>query len=146
MNCDDYQLRISAYVDGALAKEESAVLFVHLGGCEVCREFLRTVLDMHNAIAAARKARAPAILDKLHVTGLDTVPDVRSHGTLRLRQVWSRRFVVPMPAAAAVVALLIAGVFFSLSLWLKVGTQQELPKREVVYMVTLPREIGRAHV
>jgi predicted anti-sigma-YlaC factor YlaD len=47
MNCGDYQHMISRLVDLDLKATASSELFVHLGKCAQCREFLDTTMKLN---------------------------------------------------------------------------------------------------
>lgn len=48
--CDEYQEKISAYIDNELANAETAKLFYHLGECEECRNMLTSMLQLRSAL------------------------------------------------------------------------------------------------
>jgi anti-sigma factor RsiW len=138
MKCDDVQPRISVYVDEALSDAESAEVFSHLSGCSECRGFLRSTLDIRNAIAGSPKPRAPQSGRILAFAAVGVrgqgVPARPSTG----RKAWSRRLSLPLPAAAAIGALLLASLAGLASLWLESGAREEAARAQVLNMTRMP--------
>lgn len=58
--CQDWELDISAYLDGALSGEEQSALLSHLGGCPICQQYLDDQLAIREALRALESLPAPA--------------------------------------------------------------------------------------
>ena len=58
--CQDWELDISAYLDGALSGEEQSALLSHLGGCPACQQYLDDQLAIREALRALESLPAPA--------------------------------------------------------------------------------------
>jgi anti-sigma factor RsiW len=131
MKCDDTQLLISVYVDEALGEAESLELFSHLSGCPACRSFMRNTLDIRNAI---RVLPRPAHPSRGRILPFGPAAD-RSRS---FRSVLSRRVAIPLPAAATIAAVLLAGMVGLASLWMSAERRVEKGRDQVVYMARLP--------
>ncbi len=69
MNCEQYQEKISQFVDGELPPAEENDLFTHLSTCENCRKFLKDVIALDNTISSTRQITVPASLDRKVLEG-----------------------------------------------------------------------------
>jgi anti-sigma factor RsiW len=49
-SCNEYQQQISQYIDNQLEDSDTSELFRHLGDCEECRDFLKSILKLRSAI------------------------------------------------------------------------------------------------
>jgi len=57
-SCNEYQQQISQYIDNQLEDSDTSELFRHLGDCEECRDFLKSILKLRSAIFARCVAAA----------------------------------------------------------------------------------------
>ena len=57
--CDEYEIQISAYVDGAFEGPEAQRLEAHLRGCVACATSVERERRLHSALRAASPLRAP---------------------------------------------------------------------------------------
>jgi anti-sigma factor RsiW len=64
MNCEQYQEHISQFIDGELLAAAETELFVHLGVCEQCRSFLKSVLSLRSTLSFEQSIAVPASLDR----------------------------------------------------------------------------------
>lgn len=119
MTCEDVQAAISAYADGEVHPDEEGAMFVHIAGCAECRTFLRSVLDLRSAFAAAEPVDVPLSLDRnvLAIRPGATAP--AAHRRRWLAGLWERRLSVPLPSAALVAITLVSIALFTLSLLMK---------------------------
>jgi predicted anti-sigma-YlaC factor YlaD len=53
MTCDEYQLKISALLDGEVAAADSGEIFNHLGSCTECRLFWHNTLALNAQLEIA---------------------------------------------------------------------------------------------
>ncbi|MCX6143362.1 MAG: zf-HC2 domain-containing protein [Ignavibacteriales bacterium] len=129
MTCETYEEQISALIDHELKDEETEVLFAHLSTCRRCRHSLQSVLDLRSDFGEQVPPMAPKELDE-KVLQSETRPKLyagdRKPMTL---QVWKRRISIPMPVAAAMAIVLVAGTIVLTSLWTSPQT---------IYVTTLP--------
>jgi len=58
--CEDYELAISAYVDGEIAQDERGPLFEHLSSCDHCDGFLQDAIRIRVEAARVNKIPAPS--------------------------------------------------------------------------------------
>jgi anti-sigma factor RsiW len=129
MTCDMYEEQVSALIDNELNEEEAESLFRHLSTCLSCRRSLRTVLDLRSDLKEQEPPLAPAELDeKVLQRAASEKRYVGDRKPMAMR-VWKRRISIPMPVAAAITIVLIAGSVALSSLWTKTQT---------VYVTTLP--------
>ena len=64
MNCDQYQEYISRFIDGELENADESDLFRHLGSCEQCRTFLKSILSLRTALTGSKQITVPGRLDR----------------------------------------------------------------------------------
>ena len=126
MTCDDMQLEISAYIDDALTAEGQGNMFAHLGTCPGCREFLRSVLEIRQRIAASPAPEVPAGLDRRVLSPFPGTVRQAGKSPGLLTGFWTRRFSVPVPSVALFALALIAVTLLSFSL-LRQPTEVLLP-------------------
>ena len=129
MTCDVYEEHVSALVDNELKEEEMVLLFGHLESCPSCRHSLQTVLNLRSDLGEDVPPLAPKELDEkvlLSVTRTKLYDGDRKPMRLLL---WKRRISMPLPIAASIMIVLIAGSVALSSLWSKTQT---------VYVTTLP--------
>ena len=58
-NCNNYQERISAFIDGLLTEEERLELMEHMAACPACQQYLDDQIAIHDALTGL-EADAPA--------------------------------------------------------------------------------------
>ena len=138
MKCDDCQLWISIYVDEALSDEQTVELFSHLSGCPNCQGFLRSILDIHNAIVSASRPRAPLSDRQFTFASVDIRGQSLPVTPSLLRSFWSRRLSLPISAAAMIVVVLLACLVGLTSLWMRSGAREEAGGLKVLFMARMP--------
>jgi len=122
MKCEMYEEQISALIDHELMDEEMGVLFAHLSTCRTCRHSLQSVLDLRSDLTREIPPMAPKELDE-KVLQSDTRSMLYAGDRKPLRlAVWKRRVSLPVPVAAAIMAILIASSVALSSLWSKTQT------------------------
>ena len=115
---NEYQQQISEYIDNQLEDSDTSRLFRHLGDCEECRDFLKSILKLRSAILQD-VLRQPSISGK--------------HARAKVG-----KFSISYAAAAAIAfALLVSGlaVFKALS---QPPMVVERTQTEYVYMTSFP--------
>jgi len=129
MTCDTYEEQISALIDHELKDEETGMLFAHLSTCRTCRNSLQSVLDLRSDLGEQVPPMAPKELDE-KVLHSETRPKLydgdRKPMTLL---VWKRRISMPVPIAAAITIVLIAG---------GVALSSLMSKTQTVYITAFP--------
>lgn len=133
MNCNDIQLRISAFVDGELDGGDVPAMFSHLSGCAACQGFLSDALRLR-ADLRAWEVRAPGEAPDRKGFALKRVE--RSGGAVR--RLIAQKLEMPFAAAAGIALVLLGISLFSVSLWLG-GAAERGRQPEVVYMLSLPQ-------
>ncbi len=102
MNCAEYQDRLSAYIDGELARWSRVKLESHLRGCLECRAVMRELQQQDEAIRTAIQAlETPDYLTGAVMHRIPALPPAR-----RARAVWP--WVGGLALAGAQAAALIA--------------------------------------
>lgn len=102
MNCAEYQDRLSAYIDGELARWSRVKLERHLRGCLECRAVMRELQQQDEAIRTAIQAlETPDYLSGAVMHRIPALPPAR-----RARAVWP--WVGGMALAGAQAAALVA--------------------------------------
>lgn len=115
--CEEYQEKISAYIDNELADAETAKLFYHLGECTECRDMLKSMLQLRTAL---HEVEFPA----------EVQPDHKS--------IWKRTFVISYPVAAALALLMLMSGFFFVQKITQPPRVIEKTQTEYVYMTSFP--------
>jgi anti-sigma factor RsiW len=129
MTCELYEEWISALIDRELKDEETGELFAHLSTCLKCRRSLECVLDLRSDLADEVPLLAPKELDEKVLRG-ETRPKLYAGDRKPMALLlWKRRISIPLPIAASIMIVLIAGSVALSSLWSKTQT---------VYITTLP--------
>lgn len=129
MTCDMYEEQVSALIDNELNEEGAELLFRHLSVCPSCRRSLRTVLDLRSDLKEQEPPVAPAELDERVLRRAAGEKRYAGDRKPMALMVWKRRISMPLPLAAAITIILIAGSVALSSLWTKTQT---------VYVTTLP--------
>lgn len=106
--CDEYQARLSAYLDGEAGNQEEAIR-AHVESCDVCRTMLNELRHMSWQIrdAVEEPALGPLVEGVRGRIRAEAVPWLSEPG------VTARRAVLPIPklaAAAVILAALLWGV------------------------------------
>jgi anti-sigma factor RsiW len=108
MNHQNYQERISLYVDNVLNDKDTSKLFAHLSRCAECRAFMKLALGVHAHIAEEELAEASLTLDRRVLASVATASD-RSERRPWYAPMWFTRISIPLPAAASILFLIIVG-------------------------------------
>lgn len=123
MNHESYQERISLYIDNALNDKDTAELFAHLSGCDECRKFMKITMSVHAHVADEELEEVPASLDRRVLSSV-TRESAEIEQSKWYSPVWVTRIVIPLPAAASILFLIIVG-----SLLFSPLLSQEQPQR-----------------
>jgi len=108
--CPDREL-LSALVDGEVPSPWSEALERHIGGCDSCTREVATLRRTHNLFAADRATMDSATA---HVSArVEERLRLQPPRSLHAEGLWTRRFAIPLPAAAAA-AILMAVLSFAL--------------------------------
>ena len=130
--CEEYELAISCYVDGELAREEKAKLFSHLASCERCTGFFEQAIEIRLETAKEQRYRLDESVPPEGFRDKPPVPHI-ANGR-RVLALLHRRISIPVPIAAAVVVL-----FLLLTVYL--GGEPQQPKQQIAVHSTLPVQI-----
>ncbi len=123
MNHEDYQERVSLYIDNALNDRDAAELFAHLSGCDECRKFMKITMSVHVHVADEELEEVPASLDRRVLSSVAR-ESAEIEQSKWYSPVWVTRIVIPLPAAASILFLIIVG-----SLLFSPLLSQQLPQR-----------------
>jgi anti-sigma factor RsiW len=129
MTCETYEVQISAMIDHELKDEETGFLFAHLSTCRNCRQSLQSVLDLRSDLGEEVSPMAPKELDEKVLTALPSAKHQAADRKPIHGHIWKRSISVPMPVAATIAAILVAGTIVLSSLWMNPQT---------IYVTTLP--------
>lgn len=127
MNHQDYQERISLYVDNVLNDKDTAKLFAHLATCRECRTFMKLISRVQIHVAEEELAQVSATLDRRVLASVVAASD-RSEQKPWYAPMWFTRISIPLPAAASILFLIIVGsLLFSPILSQEPQHQAEIP-------------------
>ena len=95
MSCEEFQQQISKLLDNVLDKKETPGVFTHLSGCEECREFFGSTMQIRKALQRTSSLPMPEKIDRNVLSAVRTggwfapdrrpVPLVNGQRVLRLR-------------------------------------------------------------
>jgi len=131
MTHDEYQEMVSQYIDEELDKKNEEVLFRHLGECNQCREFFRSSLVLRSQILGTKEA-APSTLR--HDFASQQTNQAVERDLLVLA--WQRK--VPLPVAASVAIILLAGGLFFSSMTMQFNEADQFPTDVDLSFVSQP--------
>lgn len=131
MNHEKYEEQIHLFVDNDFNDRESEGLFEHLGSCESCRNFLRSLVTIRTLIGRQALVEVPISLDKRVL--LATRPSHQKTNRRNLfSSLWNARISVPLPVASSLVflimlATLLIAPFFLTTATMKPPAQEDSP-------------------
>jgi anti-sigma factor RsiW len=129
MTCEMYEEQISAMIDHELKDEETGMLFAHLSTCRQCRHSLQSVLDLRSDLGEQDPPMAPKELDERILKQTRLAHRASKDPRATPFRIWTGRISMPVPVAAVIMIILIAGSVALSSVWSKTQT---------VYVTTLP--------
>ena len=139
MKCAEVHPNLGAYVLGGLESEEETEVRRHLAFCPSCREKLKEFEEVSQALKAAPSLGDPPsylkdeilsyVRDEEPHSSNEELPSPRVPSSRASRESRSKnlRLLVPSMAAAALVAVVALGTFFSLHAQAPVATIQLTP-------------------
>lgn len=105
--CEEYELLISAFIDGELAEGERAELMDHMALCPVCQRYFDDQIALHDALSGLEDVPAPAELAGRVMERVRSTPQDRPiQKKVRPLPRWGR-----WAALAACCALVVLGVW-----------------------------------
>jgi predicted anti-sigma-YlaC factor YlaD len=138
MNCETYQQNISRHFDSDLTGREAQDLFLHLAGCDQCRNLLHGMIQLRNAIRPSPAPEPPESLDRKVLS----IPAQSSHGHRKVfphvASLWKQHLAIPVPAAGAALLALLLTTALALTMWLRPAEQLKSANPEVQYIMRLP--------
>jgi hypothetical protein len=136
MNHEQYQQLASQFIDHELGPESEQELFLHLGTCTECRDFLKASWQLQVDIFA-KKPKGASVFSMSKTRGVATVSRVqRNRVTSVLALVWRKK--IPIPVTAALVVIVLAGSIALSALWIRPQEKAVETRPEVVYVPRLP--------
>ncbi len=136
MTCDEVQEALSQFIDDEPDHEALPGVFAHIETCGDCRAFLRSALRIRTALVTAPVPGVPEDLDA-RVRRLWERREAVPAGRARLADIWRKRFAVPIPAAAAVVLIVVSLMVSTIFMVNRANQAQQTVARER-YAITLP--------
>ncbi len=104
--CEEYELLISEFIDGALDEADRAELMGHMAGCPVCQAYFDDQIAIHDALAQLEEVPAPAGLASQVMSRVRETPQERPAGKKAIPFPYWRRWA----AVAACCAVAVLGV------------------------------------
>lgn len=104
MNCEEYEILLSARLDGALTPEETARLEAHLAQCPQCRQLAQELETLQAQTAALTQEVPRALQENLEGRDWSRVPQT---GTAPSKK--KKRLLPWAACAAAAVVLMVFG-------------------------------------
>jgi anti-sigma factor RsiW len=138
MNCEEYQEKISRYLDSDLTDREAQDLFSHLAGCTQCRSMLHNMIQLQSVIHRSPAPEPPESLDRKVLS----IPEPPFRGRRKAlsggANLWKRRLSLPVPAAAAALLAVLLTTVLALTMWFRPVEQVKHANPEVQYIMGLP--------
>jgi len=108
MNHEQFQELVSLYLDEGLADAQSARMFVHLGVCSECRNFMRSSMRVRSYYQQQELEEIPSSLNRRVAASVGMMPtsSLRPHFLMPL---WTTRLSIPVPVAASILFLILVG-------------------------------------
>jgi len=129
--CAEVHPNLGAFVLGGLESEEETEVRRHLAFCPSCREKLKEFEEVSQALKAAPPLADPPsyLKDEIlsYVRGEEPSSSNEEDGSSRESRFKNLRLLLPSMAAAALVAIVALGTFFSLHTEVPVATIQLTP-------------------
>ncbi len=101
-NCEKFERLISDRLDGEISPADESALESHLARCENCRSYEASAILLRERLRSL-----PDLADESEVS-------LSEKGIERRKRLWSRRISLPLPLAAALAALMLAGWLLAL--------------------------------
>jgi anti-sigma factor RsiW len=144
MKCNEYEERISLYVDDELDDIQAVELFHHLGGCSECRKAMLSMLNLRSGLVRAEGPMAPAELDE-RVLSRTIGREIFNELKAKSGAFVGRRFSMPAPAAVGVACLLVViGIALSALLRPLDGIMEE-QRGQTLFLTAAPAMEVRAY-
>jgi hypothetical protein len=136
MNHEQYQQLASQFIDHELGPESEQELFLHLGTCTECRDFLKASWQLQVDIFA-KKPKAATVLGVSKTKDVERIFLAQPKRVTRvLALIWRKK--IPMPVTAALVVIVLAGSIALSALWIRPQEKAVETRPEVVYVPRLP--------
>jgi anti-sigma factor RsiW len=136
MNHEQYQELASQFIDHELGPESEQELFLHLGTCTECRDFLKASWQLQADIFATKPKGASAF-SMSKTRDVATVSRAqRNRVTSVFALIWRKK--IPIPVTAALVVIVLAGSIALSALWIRPQEKAVETRPEVVYVPRLP--------
>jgi predicted anti-sigma-YlaC factor YlaD len=101
-SCQTYEQLISARLDGAISPADESALTDHLRNCRACREFLESVTQYRQILQSLPEVE-------------DEYPVLRNGSMfVKPQRFWRKRLSLPMPIAAGLALVTVAGWLLAL--------------------------------
>ncbi len=100
MNCEEYEILLSARLDGALTPEETARLEAHLAQCPQCRQLAQELETLQAQTAALTQGGAPCPPGEPGGPGLVRVPQTGTAPSKKRRNVCCPGPPAPQPPSS----------------------------------------------
>ena len=108
MNHEQFRELINQYIDEGIGDAASAEMFEHLGTCKECRNLMRSSLQVRSYYQMEEPEEIPASLDRRVFASANNLHATASGRSPRV-PLWGTRLLIPLPAAAAIAILILAG-------------------------------------
>lgn len=105
-SCEEYELLISEFIDGALDEAGRAELMAHMAGCPVCQAYFDDQIAIHDALSQLEEIPAPAGLASQVMARVRETPQNRPPEKKTVPFPHGRRWA----ALAACCAIVVVGV------------------------------------
>jgi anti-sigma factor RsiW len=145
MNCENFEAKVSVYIDGELDDQEAETLFRHLGVCTSCRKAMTEVLELRSGFQEQAPVLAPKELDE-RILRITRARESEYHDRRAIpAMLWRRRISIRVPVVAVAASLILFVSFLASSIWLAAKQQGENAKVQTVFLTAVPVVEVRAY-
>ena len=140
MGCDEWEIRISGYIDGELHDADAARMFEHLARCSACRDFLGGMFSVRHALLNAPPETGRTTLSGRAQRRRETSAARRADSPpLGLPRAMGRRKIgVSLVSLVLMLAGTVAGTVGIGWLWSGAPERAGRGATEIMYVTTLP--------
>lgn len=138
MNCESFEIQVSAYIDRELPDHDAETLFKHLGVCGSCRKVLSDALEVRSGLREQEPLLAPEELDENVLRIVRSRRDWQPDRDAVPGSIWQRRLSLRVPVVAVAASVLVFVSLIVSSIWLESSQQNGNAKVQTLFLTAVP--------
>ncbi len=135
MNCTESEIVMNEYFDNVLHEKHSAELFFHFAECKSCQISFKQLLLLKQSLKSVPEFSTPLSLDGKIENLIRRQAAIKRQKQFLFTDFFKQKFTLPIPAFAAIFAIIIAATAFLTS---KYFSPVQKSAAEYVYVMQLP--------